>query len=203
MRLAWLRSDLAGARRAALLLAVVLGASMLTNLALALLAAQLAQRERVVLVPPTISRSFWVEDERAAPEYLEQMGWFLAQLVLNVTPQSVEQQSRLLLNYASPDAHGALRSQLEASAQRLRRDGASTLFSVQAITVDEASQRVGLRGQFATFIGERRVSEHARGYALELRHAAGRIHLKAFRETDPNDPLQLQARPDAARAADR
>ena len=193
MRLAWLHADLAGARRAALLLAGLLAASMLANLALAVLATQLAQRERVVLVPPTISKTFWLDEARVSPEYLEQMGWFLAQLVLNVTPQSVDQQARVLLQYAAPQNHGLLRAQLAAAAQRLRRDGASTLFSVQEIAVDEQGQRVGLRGQLATFIGERRVSEHARGYAIDLQYAAGRIHIKAFRETNPNDPLELQA----------
>jgi conjugal transfer pilus assembly protein TraE len=201
MRLEWLRSDLAGARRASTLLAILLAVSMLTTLLLAAHTLRQAGRERVVVVPPSIHKTFWVEAERASPEYLEQMGYFLAQLTLNVTPQSVEHQSRLLLQYAAPASWGDLRTAMAANAERIKRDGASTVFSPQDLQVDEATQRVGLRGLLTTFISDRRVSEVSKGYAIELQYAGGRIFLKTFRETTPNDPLELQTRPGTAPSA--
>jgi conjugal transfer pilus assembly protein TraE len=201
MRLEWLRSDLAGARRASTLLAILLAVSMLATLLLAAHTLRQAGRERVVVVPPSIHKTFWVEAERASPEYLEQMGYFLAQLTLNVTPQSVEHQSRLLLQYAAPASWGDLRTAMAANAERIKRDGASTVFSPQDLQVDEATQRVGLRGLLTTFISDRRVSEVSKGYAIELQYAGGRIFLKTFRETTPNDPLELQSRSSAAPAA--
>ena len=201
MKLEWLRGDLARTRRASLLLAGLLVSSMLSTLVLALLLASLAGRERVVVVPPTVQKTFWVEAERASPEYLEQMAYFLAQLVLNVTPQSAEAQSRILLNYAAPSAYGELRTAMAANAERVKRDGSSTVFSPQDLIVDEARQRVGLRGLLTTFISDRRVSEVAKGYVIELQFAAGRIVLKTFRESSPNDPLELQTRPIVAKGA--
>jgi conjugal transfer pilus assembly protein TraE len=201
MRLEWLRSDLAGARRASTLLAILLAVSMLATLLLAIHTLRQAGRERVVVVPPAIHKTFWVETERVSPEYLEQMGYFLAQLTLNVTPQSVEHQSRLLLQYAAPASWGELRTAMAANAERIKRDGASTVFSPQDLQVDERSQRVGLRGLLTTFISDRRVSEVSKGYAIELQYAGGRIFLKTFRETNPNDPLELQTRSGAAPAA--
>ena len=88
-----------------------------------------------------------------------------------------------------------------ANAERIKRDGASTVFSPQDLQVDERSQRVGLRGLLTTFISDRRVSEVSKGYAIELQYAGGRIYLKTFRETNPNDPLELQTRSGAAPAA--
>ena len=201
MRLEWLRSDLAGARRASTLLAILLAVSMLATLLLAAYTLHQAGRERVVVVPPAIHKTFWVEAERASPEYLEQMGYFLAQLTLNATPQSVEHQSRLLLQYAAPASWGELRTAMAANAERIKRDGASTVFSPQDLQVDERTQRVGLRGLLTTFISDRRVSEVSKGYAIELQYAGGRIFLKTFRETTPNDPLELQTRSGAAPAS--
>ncbi|MCX7214477.1 MAG: type IV conjugative transfer system protein TraE [Burkholderiales bacterium] len=201
MRLDWLRADQASARRATALLAILLAVSMLATLLLAAHTVRQAGRERVVVVPPAIHKSFWVEAERASPEYLEQMGYFLAQLTLNVTPQSVEHQSRLLLQYAAPASWGDLRTAMAANAERIKRDGASTVFSPQDLQVDERTQRVGLRGLLTTFISDRRVSEVSKGYAIELQYASGRIFLKTFRETTPNDPLELQTRPGAAPGA--
>ncbi|MBE0612132.1 MAG: type IV conjugative transfer system protein TraE [Burkholderiales bacterium] len=195
MKLAWMREDLASARRAfTFLLALLLG-SMLTNLILAAFAFRMSSRERIVLVPPTIHKTFWVEDEHVSAEYLEQMGYFLMQLTLNVTPLSIDHQSKVLLQYAAPVAYGELRTALAAAAERLKRDGAATVFSPRDLIVDERSLKVGIRGQLTTFISDRRVSEVAKGYAIEFQYTAGRIFLKSFRETNPNDPLETKPSP--------
>lgn len=200
MKLAWMRADIASARRATTFLVVLLVGSMLVNLVLAVFAVRLAGHERVVLVPPTIHKTFWVESDRVSSEYLEQMGYFLMQLTLNVTPQSVDHQAKVLLQYAAPASFGELRSALLAAAERVKRDGASTVFSPQDLTVDERALRVGVRGQLTTFISDRRVSEVSKGYAIELQYSGGRVFLKAFRETSPNDPLETQPRPSPAAA---
>jgi conjugal transfer pilus assembly protein TraE len=171
---------------------------------------RMSGRERIVLVPPTINKTFWVESERVSAEYLQQMAYFLMQLTLDVTPQSVDHQSSVLMQYAAPASYGELRSAMTATADRLKRDSASTIFSARDLVVDEATQRVGVRGQLTTYISDRRVSEVSKAYAIELQYTGGRVFLKAFRETHPNDPLETQssatpttstgaAAPDAAR----
>ena len=195
MKLALMRQDLASVRRAtALLLALLIG-SMLVNLILAVFAFRLSSHQRVVLTPPSLNKTFWVEEERVSAEYLEQMGYFLMQLTLNVTPQSVDHQSKVLLQYAAPAAYGELRTTLLSAAERLKRDGAATVFSARDLTVDEGALRVGIRGQLTTFISDRRVSDVPKGYAIEFQYTAGRIFLKAFRETSPNDPLETKPNP--------
>ena len=200
MKLTWLREDIASARRATTFLVVLLTGSMLVNLVLAVFAVRLAGHERVVVVPPTINKTFWVESDRVSAEYLEQMGYFLMQLTLNVTPVSVDHQSRVLLQYAAPASYGELRTALMAAAERLKRDGASTVFSALDLAVDERALRVGVRGQLTTFVSDRRVSEVSKGYAIELQYSGGRVFLKSFRETNPNDPLEIQRRPTATLA---
>jgi conjugal transfer pilus assembly protein TraE len=84
MKLEWLRADIASARRATGLLAVLLTGSLLVNAVLAVLALRSSGRERIVLVPPAIHKTFWVESDRVSAEYLQQMAYFLMQLTLNV-----------------------------------------------------------------------------------------------------------------------
>ena len=197
MKLTTMREDIASSRRATTFLVFLITGSMLVNLVLAVFAVRLAGRERVVVVPPTIHKTFWVESDRVSAEYLEQMGYFLMQLTLNVTPMSVDHQAKLLLQYAAPASFGELRAALAAAGQRLKRDSASTVFSAQDVSVDERGLRVGVRGQLTTYISDRRVSDVSKGYAIELQYAAGRVFHKAFRETNPNDPLETQPRPSA------
>lgn len=194
MNLLRLRSDLSGARRATGLMLALLSVSVAANLILAIASVRFAHRERVVVVPPTVHRSFWVEADQVSPEYLEQMGYFLLQLCLNVTPQSVEHQSRLLLKYVAASSSGELRASLAAAAERVKRDGASTIFSAEDFTVDPANRRLTVRGRLTTFISDRRVAEVQKSYALSFDVDAGRILLKSFRESQTHDPLDT--RPD-------
>ena len=200
MKLAWMREDIASVRRATTFLVVLLVGSMLVNLVLAVFTMRLAGHQRIVVVPPNIHKTFWVESDQVSSEYLEQMGYFLMQLTLNVTPQSVDHQAKVLLQYAAPASFGELRTALLAAAERLKRDGASTIFSARDLMVDERALKVGVRGQLTTFISDRRVSDVSKGYAIELQYAGGRLFLKAFRETNPNDPLENQPRPSPAAA---
>ena len=200
MKLAWMREDIASVRRATTFLVVLLVGSMLVNLVLAVFTMRLAGHQRIVVVPPNIHKTFWVESDRVSSEYLEQMGYFLMQLTLNVTPQSVDHQAKVLLQYAAPASFGELRTALLAAAERLKRDGASTIFSARDLMVDERALKVGVRGQLTTFISDRRVSDVSKGYAIELQYSGGRLFLKAFRETNPNDPLENQPRPSPAAA---
>ena len=196
MNLLRLRHDLTGARRATALLLALLTVSILANLVLAIASVSLAGRERVILVPPRISQSFWVDAHDVSPEYLEQMGQFLLQLTLNVTPQSVDHQARVLLQYVAPATVGELRASLGATADRLKRDGAATVFAPQELTVDAAHQRLTARGRLTTYIGERRVADVQKTYTLTFGTNAGRIVLTSFKEATPRDPLD--PRPDAA-----
>lgn len=59
------------------------------------------KNERIVVVPTTGS-SFWIEDERVSSGYLEKMGLFLSDLLLNRTPSDVEKKNQIILEYVHP-----------------------------------------------------------------------------------------------------
>ena len=54
--------------------------------------------ERTVIVPPSIDRTFWVTRDKASREYLEEMAGFVAWLVLDVSPSTVDWKRNVLLN---------------------------------------------------------------------------------------------------------
>jgi conjugal transfer pilus assembly protein TraE len=188
MKLEWLRADIASARRATTFLAVLLTGSLLVNVVLALLTVRMSDRERVVLVPPTINKTFWVESERVSAEYLQQMAYFLMQLTLDVTPHSVDHQASVLMQYAAPASYGELRTAMAATADRLKRDGASTVFSARDLVVDEATQRVGVRGQLTTYVSDRRVSEVSKATPSSCSTPAAESSSRHFARPIPMTP---------------
>ena len=88
-------------------------------------------------MPPSINKSFWVSRDKASGEYLEQMGAFIAWLVLDVTPASIDWKKDILLGYVEPDQHGELKTRQELEAARLKRINASTFFMQQQLVPEQ------------------------------------------------------------------
>lgn len=138
--------------------------------------------ERTIVVPPSIDKTFWVTKDHASREYLEQMGSFVAWLILDVTPASIDWKKDVLLNYVAPDQHGAVKSRQEIEAERLKRINASTFFLLQQLVANETNQTVVVRGRLRTQVNGQDTATETKAYLAEFQYAGGRIHLKAFKE---------------------
>lgn len=177
-----LSADLKDLRRRNAVLGLAVGAmAAALVLALAVILCLLGT-QRTVVVPPAIDRSFWVARDSASSAYLEQMAAFVAWLVLDVTPSSIDWKKEVLLGYVEPDQHGALKARQELEASRLKRINASTSFAPQELRPSEANQSVVVRGHLRTLVNGQETSNDNRAYLVEFRYAGGRIHLKTFKE---------------------
>jgi conjugal transfer pilus assembly protein TraE len=139
-------------------------------------------RERIVLTPPAIEKSFWVAKDRVSASYLEQMGGFMAYLTLDVSPSSIEWKKAMLLQYVAPDLYGALQTRQDLEADRLKRLNATTQFSVAQLVPDEDTLSVHLKGRLATFINGTRTSDVEKEYVVDFDYTGSRIQLKHFEE---------------------
>jgi conjugal transfer pilus assembly protein TraE len=137
---------------------------------------------RTVVVPPSIDKSFWVSRDKASSEYLEQMGSFMAWLILDVTPASIDWKKDILLGYVEPEQHGELKTRQELEATRLKRINASTYFMPQQLVPDETTQAVVVRGRLRTLVNGLETNEALKAYQVEFSYRGGRMHLKTFKE---------------------
>jgi conjugal transfer pilus assembly protein TraE len=138
--------------------------------------------ERTVVVPPSIDKTFWVTRDHASRAYLEQMGSFIAWLILDVTPASIDWKKDVLLNYVAPEQHGAMKSRQEIEAERLKRINASTYFLPQQLIANESEQNVVVRGRLRTMVNGQETATETKAYLVEFQYAGGRMHLKSFKE---------------------
>lgn len=137
---------------------------------------------RETLVPPTIHRSFWVEDDKVSKEYLIEMSIFLAQLYFDVTPQNVVFNQNLLKRYIDPRYYGKFETEAGAYAKRIKDDNASTFFAVATIVTDEPKQRVAVQGILNTYLGDARTSQVSKTYVFEFGQRGGKVLLTGMKE---------------------
>lgn len=143
---------------------------------------------RVVVVPPEIEKEFWVDSDQVSKEYLEQMGYFIAQLELNVSPASHEYQSNILLRYAHPSVHGQMQTDLAVERQRMAQDNMATSFSPRSMNIDAPRLRMTLNGKLTTMMGDKVALQEDKLYFIEFNYTGGRLYLKTFKAVD-YDPL--------------
>lgn len=168
----------------------ILALSLMMNLLLAIGLAKADRTHRETMVPPVIHKTFWVEDDKVSPEYLEEMGLFITQLALNNSPMSIDYNIEKLLKYAAPQSYGELEKTLKVTAVNMKRDASSTVFSVRGVTPNDKDNSVAFSGMLATYIAEKKTSEVPKAYIIKFGYSAGRVYVIEFRETDVKHPYK-------------
>lgn len=168
---------------------LILAFSMVSNVALAIAYATSNHTVRTVFVPPNISKTFWVEEKAVSPEYLEQMGLFIAELLLNVQPYSVDYQLNYAKQYLDPRVSGDLSRRLDAAADQTKKGNVSSYFTVSRIQIDELSRKVAIFGGLEIWYSGQRISAKSTVFLMGFSVQNGRFYFNEFRETSQNDPF--------------
>ena len=178
----------------------LMGACLLASL---ILMFNMVGRDRIVVTPPSIDKTFWVSKDRVSSSYLEQMGSFIAYLTLDVSPLSIDWKKTMLLQYVSPDVYGALQTRQDLEADRLRRLNATTQFSVAQLLPNEEAMNVTLKGRLATFINGARTSDVDKEYVAEFEFKGNRVQIRNFKEmSNGESATKVSAAAASAGAAD-
>lgn len=109
------------------------------------------KNERVVVVP-TAGPSFWIEDKRVSSGYLEKMGYFLSDLLLNRTPADVDKKNQIILEYVHPAFYQEIRKVLSQEKENILKGQQSFFFRTERSYVDQETFVV--EGEFLVLVGK-------------------------------------------------
>ncbi len=161
---------------------------IVTALVLALLVAWAGMgATRTVVTPPKIEKSFWITDNTASGEYIDQMAQWVSYLTLDVTPDNVQYKSDLLLKLAHPDYHGALHQKLRVNAEKIRRDNAATSFDIRTVRAAPDALAAILTGQLKVLINGTPVKNEIRHYLARFDLDGGKAQLIQFKQVKNDD----------------
>ncbi len=151
---------------------------------LSMMILRLIGRERIVITPPVIQRSFWVDNSQVSPEYLTEMTIFLAQLRLTVTPTSAEYQRETLLRYTDASFYGGFKNELVAEADHLTKSHLSLAFYPTNIMVDSQNLNARITGDLISTIGNAPLPAARVIYQVRYRYINGQLRLQSFQELE-------------------
>lgn len=160
---------------------IFLAFSVVTSLSLLIVSMFLfVKKERIVIVPPVLEKEFWVDTQSISATYLEQMGLFLSQLLLNKSPQSAASQRSTLLRHTDPLFTIALKQRLVEEEEILTKQNASYVFYPVDMKVNLSEMSLILQGDRLLFVAGKQVSSVREEYTLHFSYAGARLLLKSI-----------------------
>lgn len=134
--------------------------------------------ERIILVPPQIKRSFWVEGKKFSKEYLEEMGVYLSKLLLDLSPSSFSYNHETLLKYATPEAYGALKKQLLRDGEYYTSLQLSTHFQPAQVTANAETLEVEVKGTLISYVAGKQIRNSQETLSLKFTARGGGLLLE-------------------------
>ncbi|UTH74242.1 type IV conjugative transfer system protein TraE [Chromobacterium sp. IIBBL 290-4] len=109
-------------------------------------------RERLVLVPPHMDKQLELSWDEANADYYKGFGLYVATLVANVTPKTVEFVKAMLGTLMSREVYGPVRIQLTAMADDpiFQRGTNITFFTPSQVSYEVESRKVFVVGSLVT-----------------------------------------------------
>jgi len=160
--------------------------------------------ERTMVVPPTIDKTFWVTRDKGSSSYLEQMGGYVAWLVLDVTPANLDWKKEQLLAWVAPDDYDAMKTRMDVEGERLRRINGTTSFDIKQFATSESDQSVVMTGRLRRQLNGQEIGEaELKSYVARFKFAGGRAHLTAFEEIQYGPNGQVRVIPAVSSAGTR
>jgi conjugal transfer pilus assembly protein TraE len=139
--------------------------------------------QRILLVPPQITKEFWIERNRVAPEYMEQMGVFVATLVGNLSPTNAEFNVNMLIKHYLDPARSnpeVIRELLGQAAYIKKNNMTQTFFPSSISVVDRDNMKVRVEGSNIINIGAGRVSGEKVSYLIRFNARDYKLYVEEF-----------------------
>ena len=156
--------------------------SLLLNLLFCISFIMMIGRERIIIVPPEISKTFWVSKNSVSNEYLSEMSMFFISLRFNLTPSNVEEQREILLRYICPEFYSTLKTQLINEGERIRNQNINTVFYPVDIKVNVKNFTTFITGDLVSSISGNIIPNKRLIYKISYKYNFGRLLVKSFEE---------------------
>ncbi len=137
-----------------------------------------SKSERTLFVPPQIKRPFWVQGKEFSKEYLEEMGVYLSKLLLDLTPSTFSYNHETLLQYATPESYGSLKSQLLKDGQHYTSLQLSTHFYAAQVIANPQTYEVEVKGTLTNYVSGKQINSSQETVLLKFTERGGGLLLE-------------------------
>lgn len=137
------------------------------------------KNEKIIINPPELTQSYWVEGDRFSNSYLEEMALFFTHLMLDVSEANVLPQGEILLRYVSSNAYGEFKNKLLNDEKRLKSQQLSLQFTAHSVELIEP-MCADVTGSLSSYVGSQKISNTQETYRISFSQKKSRLFLESF-----------------------
>jgi type IV conjugative transfer system protein TraE len=160
----------------------VCGILLFANLGLSV-AVMFGDRQ-TILIPNSLNQEASISNGKMSSAYLEALTRDVINLMLTVTPASVEYNTKSVLKVTHPKFYGALKTSLQSRAADVVNRRISVYFTPQSITPTEDNLGVLVAGKLSTYLGKEEVSLEDKTYSITYAFEGFKPLVLDFHEVD-------------------
>lgn len=138
---------------------------------------------RTIVLPPAVTKEFWATDKQISESYFEQIGFYIADRVLSVSPETVDSSYISLLPFFDSNSESlkAVRDKLKSQAEFIKAEKMYQVFYPLRMYPDYNKRQIKIEGPMKKFIGELLVQESNKSYInINYEIKAGRFMIKSL-----------------------
>lgn len=138
---------------------------------------------RTIVLPPAVTKEFWATDKQISESYFEQIGFYIADRVLSVSPETVDSSYISLLPFFDSNSESlkAVRDKLKSQAEFIKAEKMYQVFYPLRMYPDYNKRQIKIEGPMKKFIGELLVQESNKSYiTINYEIKAGRFMIKSL-----------------------
>jgi len=162
--------------------------STLTNILFGSLAWHFYSTQKTVVTPMTYNQPFSASASSADSAGMTMFATSFLYLRLNVTPENIEAQQKMLLNYVPAESRDVLKKALDVEADRIKKGGITWRYDIKQLRTAEPGVIVAdvvlhpstTNGNITTDLKEQKKT-----YQLRMRYESGIINLLEMSELVP------------------
>lgn len=146
-----------------------------------------SKKERVVIVP-TSGCPYWIEEGNVSSGYIEKMGLFLSDLLLNRSPSDIDKKNQIILGYVHPASYHQMKKSLLQERESIVKNNQSYFFQPNRTYIDQGNTFV-IEGEFLVFVGKNGempfcAQKERKKYRLGFCCQNGKVLLTSLRKED-------------------
>lgn len=138
---------------------------------------------RTIVLPPAVTKEFWATDKQISESYFEQIGFYIADRVLSVSPETVDSSYISLLPFFDSSSQNlkSVRDKLKKQADFIKSEKMYQIFYPLRMYPDYSKKQIKIEGPMKKFIGELLVQESNKSYiTITYDIKAGRFMIKSL-----------------------
>lgn len=143
--------------------------------------------QRIILIPTPLQQAGWVDKARVSEGYLAEMTRYYSSLFLDVSPNNQNAHIDEILHYSAAESNGALKTQLLAEADYLKRNHVSTWFSPASVAVDTNNFTADITGDLHLMVGKEEVKDSRVTYRAHYVYRNGALLISGFNEVKKDE----------------